>query len=273
MDSAEVCPCFLAPQFPVNLLLQDDIICQGYLSKLCPLDTIVATLVNVAKKSYRSTYRYYVLRKSKSSLDYYASEDKRGPVKGSIDLRECKRVRSFVDLAGSHISPATMFAIDARDQTYYLSASCESFMCTWAEKITAHLAFLASFNDQGPSLLDRFPSSRPALSSPRPVFSSPRPAFSSSGTIPHTPPTLLHYSTVPNKKSGLTRIAGYTLSLQLQRAVFSDPVPRGQVHATIVCGDNSFSTPTAEATACVWDDVYCDFPVSHLPTRIILSLF
>eukprot|EP00047_Mylnosiga_fluctuans_P008271 m.6654 g.6654 ORF g.6654 m.6654 type:complete len:1058 (-) comp2120_c0_seq1:291-3464(-) len=128
---------------------REDIICSGFLHKLCPLRTIVASLITAAGKSPRSTHRFFILRKSRACLDYYETHYPGAAQKGSINLLDVKRVRGNVAVAGSKHDPACTFALDTEDEVVYLIASSVELMNKWIQHLTAHIRFLAQAHSEG----------------------------------------------------------------------------------------------------------------------------
>ena len=123
-------------------------LCCGYLHKLYPKSTL-STTRGTPGKIYRSAHRFFVLRRSRSCLDYYASNDPGAVLKGSIDLLSCLRIEKGVEVSGSEQFAGCTFTLQIEDQMLYLSASCEDFMLRWVEKISEHLLFLRKANTQG----------------------------------------------------------------------------------------------------------------------------
>ena len=128
---------------------QSDKVIFGFLQKLCPASGIVKTLVHVRGSPMRTTRRYFVLRRSRFTLDYYLHEAS-STLRGSINLKKCVRVSKSVAVSGSPHLPRHTFALHlVDDKVIYFVAKSEEQMHLWADKIAAHMDYISTSKDEG----------------------------------------------------------------------------------------------------------------------------
>ena len=67
-------------------------------------------------------------------------------------------------------------------------------------------------------------------------------------------------------------LQGLTVTVQLHQVIASH-TPKGSVFVSLTCAGNSFATSSLSGDILIWKDALYDFQVSHLPTKLLITVY